>query len=214
MFFLTIDTILLVSFVLLLVTFLNSPQPLSLLLSLVGILFFAGFLFLRVENSILVGFLWILDLGLVIVFLLFMLNLTTLFYLKYSLGGFFSYLVFSTGSLLFLLDLPSPSFQTATWVNYFLIFNNATVSELALLREVYFFINASEFLLINVYIFFMLVFLVLVFFTRNRTSSVNVDRLRLSIPSTSILKDQDFLKQQFTSSTLTSWGTKGEGRTR
>ena len=133
-----------------------------------------GWWLLLDDGDIFVGFLWVIDLGVGLIFFIFILHYSTFLHQKSNINKSsqeFSFTVVSLFTLLgFFLFAAAPSasspthllskiwFFSVSWYDYYDFFYSHTITDLNLLREIYFYNNSFEFFLIN---FMLLLFVCL-----------------------------------------------------
>jgi hypothetical protein len=186
-----------------------------------------GFLLLNDDGDIFIGFLWVIDLGVGLIFFIFILHFSNFLYQKanyhlfnkFVLQIIFFFLFFVI--FFFLASFANASnfnFQLArtwyffiSWYNYFFFFNSFVVTDLNLLREIYFYSNSFEFFLINFMVFYgifssiNLTFLIKrVFLVLNFSQIKNINVLS-EVNSYFFIRNQNFLKQQNTSAGARVW---------
>lgn len=179
------------------------------------------------DGDILVGFLWVIDLGVGLVFFIFILHYSVFLHQKSSLNknsreviasGLF---LLSTASFLTYVAYPVDSNSTTgfdktwlfliSWIDYYLIEDISTVTDLNLLHEIYFVNNSFEFVLINFFLFYgivasiLLSFLIKYIFSKLALPQFNSMNLLSNVNSTFFIRNQDFLKQQSTSAGERVW---------
>ena len=129
-----------------------------------------GILCLINDCDIYIGFLWVIDLGVGLIFFIFILHFTSFLFQKpqftVSLRYFFMFYLFILFYLLvfyFFSFSASPHMSPGalkTWyfkvqhLDYYLVFNSYEVSELNTLKDSYFLLNSFEFFVINFSILF------------------------------------------------------------
>lgn len=182
------------------------------------------------DGDIFIGFLWVIDLGVGLVFFIFLLHYSTFLYQKANLDKtgrelsfFFMGLVFL---LVYLLLLAQPVdntyskgfnktwFYLISWYDYYDFFYSFIVTDLNLLREIYFITNSFEFFLINFLLFYGILSSILLSFLIKRVFNfLNFNQLinpffLTKINSTLFIRSQNFLNQQFTTSGARVWTKK------
>jgi len=189
-----------------------------------------GFLMLLDNNDIFIGFLWLIDLGVGLVFLIFIFHFSNFLYKKISVRvNFFKKLILGLILSLFILILlyvnqyshssKNELFQIKqfliTWYDYFLIFNNYHKTDLNLLRELYFFNNSWEFILINFLVLYgiftsIVFFFILkkIFTNINFASYRNINILNLNT-SFLYIRNQNLINQQDEGASLKVWIKRG-----
>lgn len=190
-------------------------------LLLLGLLLFVN------DGDIFVGFLWVIDLGVGLVFFIFILHYSVFLHQKSSLNKNSRELLATTLFLLFIytfylhmlnpIDTNSTSGFNKTWVlliswlDYYLVYNTYTVTDLNLLHEIYFVNNNYEFVLINFFLFYgivsaiLLSFLIKYIFSKLALPSFYNYQFLKYPTSLTFLRNQNFLKQQSTSAGERVW---------
>jgi hypothetical protein len=190
-------------------------------------LMFLGFLMLLNDCDILVGFLWVIDLGVGLVFFIFILHFTTFLHQKsfieissrflffifiFFIFIFFFYWIFSNPSSNgFNVVLKKNWFFFISWYNYYIFFNSFTITDLALLREIYYYQNSFEFFLVNFFILYglftaiLLCFLIKRIFMFLNFSQIKNLNLTSVISSSFFIRNQNFMRQQNTSTGSRVW---------
>ena len=199
------------------------------------ILLYTGFLYLILigilslinDSDIYIGFLWVIDLGVGLVFFIFILHFTSFLfqksYFNLSARHFFSLILVSLSLLIFyyFLSLPVDNSYNSnllkTWffkinyLDYYLIYNSLEVTDLNTLRDTYFFLNGFEFFVVNFSLLFGLLAAILmcfliqrVFNYLNYSQIVNYKILNTNM-SSFIIRNQNFTIQQMTFSTINQW---------
>lgn len=182
------------------------------------------------ESDIFIGFLWVIDLGVGLVFFIFMLHFVPFLHQKskfsFTNRHFMSYNLFILVLLLYLYffsfnvdtfnnsDLEKSWFFTINYLDYYLIFFSNEVTELNLLREFYFLINGFEFFLINFSLFFGLITAIILCFLIHRVFNflnysqiINVKVLK-SINTSFFIRNQNFVTQSNTPIVTKVWSRK------
>lgn len=190
----------------------------------------AGLYSLLHEADIYIGFLWVIDLGVGLVFFIFMLhflpflnqtsyfNTTTRITLLYSITiliiiFFFFFLSFNT-DLHISSGLSKLWFFNISYNDYYLILFSYEVTELNLLRDTYFILNSFEFFLINFSLFFGLVTAILLVFLIHRIfnflnySQVLTSKLLTRVNSSFFIRNQNFITQANAPMALKVWARK------
>ena len=181
-------------------------------------MFFVGLYSLLNDADIYIGFLWVIDLGVGLVFFVFMLHLTSFLHQKtyidisnklssflpaITLLGlayfyFFSYNVdFSSNN-----NLDSTWMFYVTYIDYYSIYNTHEVTELNLLRDSYFLLNTFEFFAVNFSLFFGLIAAILLYFIIQRIfnflnfSHITDAQTLSSVESSFFIKSHNYISQQ------------------
>jgi len=193
-----------------------------------------GWWLLLDDGDIFVGFLWVIDLGVGLIFFIFILHYTTFLHQKANLDktsrefSFAAVSMFSLLSLLYFIATPVEGlsvnnlsktwFFALSWYDYYDFFFSATVTDLNLLHEIYYTNNSFEFFLINFFLLYGIVVSVLmsflvkrVFNVLNASQLMNYDFLKQA-RSTYFIRTQDYLKQQSTSAGTRVWVKKKNPR--
>jgi hypothetical protein len=186
-----------------------------------------GLLLLLDNLDIFIGFLWLIDLGVGLVFFIFILHFSNFLYKKLKIKlnyKFFLYLILITGIILtFIVIFPTPTnyntnnfiysiwFFMVNWYDYYDFFNNFFKTDLNLLREIYFYNNSLEFIIINLFllygivnsiIFFFLIKKIFLFLNFYQFNSLN---FLLNINTFFFIRNQNLINQQMESSVLRVW---------
>lgn len=179
------------------------------------------------DSDIFVGFLWVIDLGVGLVFFIFILHYSTFLHQKANVDKSsreFCFILFSSFFLYFFffffanpIDIDYVKgfaktwFFYLSWYDYYDLFYSNTVTDLNLLRELYFYNNSFEFFLINAMLFYGIISSILLCFLIKRVFSflnynqlVNYDMLSYT-NSTYFIRNQNFIKQQATSTGTRVW---------
>jgi hypothetical protein len=174
------------------------------------------------DGDIFIGFLWVIDLGVGLVFFIFILHYSTFLHQKVNIeksGRELSFLllgfIFFSSYFLFLTQPFDVNFSKGfsktwfffiSWYDYYDFFFSQTVTDLNLLREIYFVNNSFEFFIINFVLFYgILASILLSFFIKRVFNIMNAFQF-LSTPflsktnSTFFIRSQDFIQQQSTTS--------------
>lgn len=209
-------------------TFFVSTYNILTLWYLAGIyLVLLGWWLLMDDGDIFIGFLWVIDLGVGLVFFIFILHYSTFLHQKANVDKSsreFCFILFALFFLFFFLFFFSNPvdvnyvkgftktwFFFISWYDYYDFFFSNIVTDLNLLREIYFYNNSFEFFLINFMLFYGIVSAILLCFLIKRIFSflnfsqlMNYDLLNYS-NSTFFIRNQNFLKQQSTSTGTRVW---------
>ena len=185
-------------------------------------------LFLMLDDAdIFVGFLWVIDLGVGLVFFIFILHYSTFLHQKAIINKTareLSYIIIlSTFLVVFFYFFSNPIdssylrgfdktwFFLLSWYDYYDFFYSNTITDLNLLREIYFYNNSFEFFLINFMLLYGIITSILVcFFIKRIFSFLNANQflnfnLLNNINSAFFIRNQNFLKQQSTSTGTRVW---------
>lgn len=182
------------------------------------------------DADIYIGFLWVIDLGVGLVFFIFMLHFIPFLHQKskfnfkskhlmlYSLVCFYFYSFLYI--LAFNIDLYSNHDLNKCWlfsvgyIDYYLTYFTNEVTELNLIRETYFLINAFEFYLINYSLFFGLITSIVLCFSIHRIfnfinySQIINFKLLIKISSGFFIRNQNFVTQSNTPIITKTWARK------
>ena len=192
------------------------------------ILLYTGFLYLLLlgglalinDSDIYIGFLWVIDLGVGLVFFIFILHFTFFLfqksYLNLSVRHFFFLLLLFVFTLIFfnnsttLVDSTFNFTLLKTWffkisyIDYYTVNYTYEITDLNTIRDSYFILNSLEFFIINFSLLFGLVSsIVLSFFIQrvfnylNFTQIISYKILNNNY-STFIIRNQNFSLQQLT----------------
>jgi hypothetical protein len=172
----------------------------------------------------------VFDLGVGLVFFIFMLHFVPFLHQKskfsFTNRHFMSYNLFILVLLLYLYffsfnadtfnnsDLEKSWFFTINYLDYYLIFFSNEVTELNLLREFYFLINGFEFFLINFSLFFGLITAIILCFLIHRVFNflnysqiINIKVLK-NINTSFFIRNQNFVTQSNTPIVTKVWSRK------
>lgn len=182
------------------------------------------------DSDIYIGFLWVIDLGVGLVFFIFMLhfipflhqksnfNFTKKQLLCYNLLLFFMSLYFYFFS--FNIDSSVNNDLHKTWffhisyLDYYFIYFTQEITELNLLRESYFLVNGFEFFLINFSLFFGLITAILLCFMIHRIfnflnySQIKNVKLLNNLDSGFFIRNQNFVSQSNAPIVTKTWARK------
>ena len=222
------DTFLLETIILISVISYVSSTNLMMLLYTGGLyLIFVGLLSLINDADIYIGFLWVIDLGVGLVFFIFILHFTSFLFQKSQFNLTARHFIFSYLFFLFTLyffyyfsspvdtsfygDLEKSWVFKLSYVDYYAIFYSNEITDLNTLRDTYFLLNSFEFFVVNFSLFFGLVASILmcfmiqrIFAFLNYTQILNMDLLEKS-DTGFFIRQQNFTTQQNTSATVRSW---------
>jgi hypothetical protein len=186
-----------------------------------------GWFLLLDDGDIFVGFLWVIDLGVGLVFFIFILHYTTFLHQKSNLDktskefsyiilssvlfiSLFSFILTGTNNLASVQLLKVWNFLVS-WYDYYEFFDSSAVTDLNLLHEIYFTNNSFEFFVINFFLLYgilcsiLLSFLVKRFFNFMNYTQFMGQPILLHARSTYFIRSQDYLKQQSTSAGMRVW---------
>lgn len=193
-----------------------------------------GWWLLLDDGDIFVGFLWVIDLGVGLIFFIFILHYSTFLHQKSNINktsSEFTFLALSSFTLLailFLVSSPSSSASSLTatktwflfisWYDYYDLFFAATVTDLNLLHEIYFLNNSFEFFLINFFLLYGILSSIVFSFLLKRCfnflnfSQIHNTSFLSKTSSTYFIRTQNYLTQQATSAGTRVWIKKKENK--
>lgn len=179
------------------------------------------------DADIFIGFLWVIDLGVGLVFFLFILHFSTFLHQKSTMDKSSRILSLVNMLIFFLLvfgfyfmnptdntfttGFDSTWFFYLSWYDYYDFLYAQTVTDLNLLREIYFYQNSFDFFIINFMLFFgiissiLLCFLIKRIFNFLNLAQLINYRLLSLVNATYFIRNQNFLKQQATSTGTRVW---------
>jgi hypothetical protein len=179
------------------------------------------------DGDIFIGFLWVIDLGVGLIFFIFILHYSTFLYQKakidkssreisllvlvfFFLLSFFYFFVNPVG-VIYSTGFRKTWFFFVSWYDYYDLFYSYVVTDLNLLREIYFYNNSFEFFLINFLLFYGIIGAILLTFLIKRIFSfTNYDQLMYwhtlrNLNSIYFIRNQNYLKQSMTSTGTRVW---------
>ncbi len=190
-------------------------------------LIFIGIFALINDADIYIGFLWVIDLGVGLVFFIFILHFTSFLFQKsqfnlsarhfifiYLLIVFITTLMYYTSTTTdnsYYGDLEKTWFFKLTYIDYFSLLNTAEVTDLNTLRDTYFLLNSFEFFIVNFSLFFGLIASILMTFIVQRIfaflnfSQIIGSKLLGDSDSGFFIRSQNFITQTNTSAAVRSW---------
>jgi hypothetical protein len=179
------------------------------------------------DADIFIGFLWVIDLGVGLIFFIFILHFSNLLHQKsfFDLSNkfLFLFLFFFIFIFIFFYFIVNPNdinlnyqlkkswFFFLSWYNYYSFFYSYTLTDLNLLREIYFYNNSFHFFLINFMLFYgifgsiNLCFLIKRVFSFLNLSQLKNIKTNNEINSTFFIRNQNFIRQQNTSAGTRVW---------
>lgn len=190
-------------------------------------LFLIGGLALVNDSDVFVGFLWVIDLGVGLVFFIFILHFTSFLYQKSQFNLTARHFFFTTLLLIFLTifyyywasvsdltyygDLNKTWFFKLTYIDYYMLLFTNEVTDLNTIRDSYFLLNSFEFFLVNFSLFFGLIASILMCFMIHRifnflnySQIININSLN-SIDTSFFIRNQNFITQQNTPGITRVW---------
>jgi len=189
-----------------------------------------GFYLFIEDADIFVGFLWVIDLGVGLIFFIFILHFSTFLYHKPNLDkssrviSSFLFLFLLLLNFLYIFSEPVTNQNSKTlevnwlfymgWYDFYDLFFLQTVTDLNLLKEIYFSQNSVEFFIINFVLLYgilssiLLCFLIKRIFVLLTFSQYRNFKLGITNTSTFFIRNQNFLKQQGTHSGTRGWVKK------
>ena len=189
-----------------------------------------GFYSMLNEADIYIGFLWVIDLGVGLIFFIFMLHFLPFLHQKtkfnFSNKNIFLYNLYWSVLFLYLymlafnidnhsnMDLHKFWFFNITHTEYYLSLFANEVTELNLLRETYFLICSFEFYLINFSLFYGLITAILLYFLVHRVfnflnyTQIKNSKMLLRLSSSFFIRNQDFTNQSNIPAVVSYWSRK------
>jgi hypothetical protein len=186
-----------------------------------------GILALLSNADIYIGFLWVIDLGVGLVFFIFILHFSSFLFQKSSFNLSAKHFIFSYLFLIFSLiffyyfsngtssslysDLNKNWFFKISFIDYYSIYFSNEVTDLNTIKDSYFLLNSFEFFIINFSLFFGLITAILLSFITHRIfnflnfSQINNILILNNIESSFFIKNQNFVKQTNSSMALRVW---------
>lgn len=186
-----------------------------------------GFYLLLEDADIFIGFLWVIDLGVGLIFFIFILHFSTFLYYKPNLDknsrALSSSLILVCVGLCVLYIFSEPlNYQNKAkfvenwffyvgWYDFYELYFIQVVTDLNLLKEIYFSQNSLEFFIINFVLLYgiitsiVLCFLIKQIFTILSFNQFKNLKLHKTLNSVFFLRNQNFLKQQQTLSGTRNW---------
>ena len=179
------------------------------------------------DADIYIGFLWVIDLGVGLVFFIFILHFTSFLfqksYFNLSARHFFIFVIMSVVILWSYYFIASPTdnnfngnllktwFFKISFIDYYLIYYSFEVTDLNVLRDTYFYLNGFEFFAVNFSLLFGLIASILICFLIHRVFNYlnysQIINFRLLSTNTLgfIIRNQNFSKQQSTFGGVNQW---------
>ena len=200
----------------------SSSSPLSAWIVSGIFLFSIGLLGLNANLNVLVGFLWVVDLGVGLIFLLFLSHLSnflettvvdsssqmnrTVFWSATLIIFIVSFLFHNAASGM--IEVTPLISASNSYIHFYTLFTNYEISQLNLLREAFFYSNVWGFYLLNFLVLASLVGMII--FQSHMHSFFKKKQIHLLTQSQAthhplFLREQNFIKQQQTSSSLRIW---------
>ena len=222
------DTLLLELLILISVIFYLSSTNVMMLLYTGGLyLLLIGILALVNDADIYIGFLWVIDLGVGLVFFIFILHFTSFLFQKSQFNltarHFIFTFIFTVFSIVFLYFYSTPAdnsyytdlnktwFFKMSYIDYYTVFRTNEVTDLNTLRDTYFLLNSFEFFVVNFSLFFGLIASILmcfmiqrIFAFLNYSQIINMNLLSKA-DTGFFIRNQNFTTQQNTSGTVRVW---------
>lgn len=186
-----------------------------------------GFLLLLDDGNIFVGFLWVIDLGVGLIFFIFILHFShflhqksyiqltartailSTFFIFFLITFFFFFSFTTSNNSAFLLE--KNWFFFLSWYDYYEIYAMRIISELSILREIYYYSNSLAFFIINFMLFFGIYSAITLTFAIKRVFSfMYLSQIKnfnlLSVSGVNFfIRNQNFIKQQNTSTGTRVW---------
>ena len=190
-------------------------------------LVFIGLYSMLNDADIYIGFLWVIDLGVGLVFFIFMLHFTsflhqkTYFNISNKLLTLSSYLILTAYTYFYFFsyntdsnfnnDLMKSWTFHVTHIDYYSLLNSFEITELNLLRDSYFVLNTFEFFIINFSLFFGLISAILLYFLIQRVfnilnfSQITDANTLSNIESSFFIRHQNYINQQNMPQSVRIW---------
>ena len=190
-------------------------------------LVFIGLYSMINDSDIYIGFLWVIDLGVGLVFFIFILHFTsflhqkTYFNVSNKILTISAYLLLTVIFYFYFFSYSVDSFYNGdlakTWnfhvthIDYYSLLHSCEVTELNLLRDSYFMLNTFEFFIINFSLFFGLISAILLYFLIQRIFNILnfsqiMDANTLSnIESSFFIRHQNYTNQQNMPQSVRLW---------
>ena len=186
-----------------------------------------GFLLLLDDGDIFVGFLWVIDLGVGLIFFIFILHFSNFLYQKSYLdlsSRFFTfYFLLCLFLFVFYFFLSNPVdgnfnrnlskswFFFVSWYDFYDFFFSRVITDLNLMREIFYYNSSIGFFIINFMIFYgifgaiNLTFAIKKIFNFLNFSQLKNLKLLNEANSTFFIRNQNFIRQQNTSTGTRVW---------
>jgi hypothetical protein len=188
------------------------------------------FYWFRCFRIFFLGFLWVIDLGVGLIFFIFMLHFIPFLHQKSKFNLKNKHLILYNSILVYVTiflylfafsidfsvnnDLKKFWFFNVNYLDYYGIYYTNEVTELNLIRESYFLENSFEFFLINFSLFFGLITAIILCFSIHRIfnflnySQVKNYKLLQSVNSSFFIRNQNFVTQSNTPIVTKTWARK------
>lgn len=186
--------------------------------------------FLLIKNSeIFVGFLWVIDFGVGLIFFIFILHFTNFLHQKVLMQIFdkkdnnmfifilnilfIAYFIFCSYNNKF-FSINKIWVFLLSWYNFYEFYLNYYISMLQLLREIYFYNNSFEFVIVNFMLLYgiiisvILTFLIKIVFVNSTVDQFKKFSVFKKTEAVYFIRQQNFLKQQNTSTGSRIWKKK------
>lgn len=192
---------------------------------LAGIFLFAlGAMLLHQDGDIFVGFLWVIDLGVGLIFLLFILHFSI--FLKHKTSNMLStrlvvyaFIALMTVGIYFYYETFPIAVTTKintnlipiAWFDYYDLLITVTITDLNIMREAYFFNNSWEFVIINFMLLYGIITTILLTFLVQRTFNFLTSSFLTNTPAEMVvgagffIRTQNFALQQQMSTGTRVW---------
>ncbi len=185
-----------------------------------------GFLLLSNDADIFVGFLWVIDLGVALIFFIFILHFGNFLHQKintYLSNKTLTYFLFFILFIIIFFNFLANPFNSinlelkkiwtlfVTWYDFYGICQSYSITDLNLIRELYFYNNSFEFFVINFMVFYGILACISITFLIKRVfnfmgfSQLKNFKLLLENNSTLFIRNQNFIRQQNTSTGTRVW---------
>lgn len=190
-------------------------------------LLMSGIIGLLNDGDIYIGFLWVIDLGVGLIFFIFVLHFSTFLSQKSAINltlrnRIISFITFLVITMFFILT-PQPVYNNykgssikswffkINYLDYYKIYNTHEITDLQTLKDSYFIMNSYEFYVINFSLFFGLISAILLFFLIKRIFTfmnynyLKNNRLVDKVNTNFFIRHQDFIRQQNTPMSTRLW---------
>jgi len=193
----------------------------GLYLVLIGIVCFIN------DADIYIGFLWVIDLGVGLIFFIFILHFTSFLYQKSLFNISLRYYILIYIFIFFMifyfyyLNLPVDNFFyhdffknwffKIIYIDYFKVFYSNEITDLNILKDTYFLLNSFEFFIVNFSLLYGLITAILSYFLVHRIFNfINYTQIKdinflSKIDTNFFIKNQNFITQQGTEPIVRVW---------
>ena len=225
------DIFILETLVLIILFFYIITVNLTTLLYISGLyLIIIGFICFINDMDIYIGFLWVIDLGVGLIFFIFILHFTSFLYQKSNFNLTLRYYIILYLFILFLIiyyyyfsipiysylyyDLNKIWFFKVIYIDYYKIFYSNEITDLNILKDTYFLLNTFEFFLVNFSLLYGLISAILFYFLIQRIfnflnfSQIKNINIFNYLNTNFFIKNQNFITQQNTQPVIKIWSKK------